>query len=177
MEKKRFYEIKGKKEKIFLSSYKFFNICNVFLLFLSKENEKSDSEEMLSNSNNNVVGAAVSSSSSSSLISTNTNNKKDLLLRDQTLTFIQTISIFIRFLNTDNQKLDAELKEIMVALNNLIETIGTIDQVSAHSKLINKKVSELELLLNAMINELNKNHIENVINTALDLARNANELF
>lgn len=107
---------------------------------------------------------------------TNNSNKKDLLLRDQTLTFIQTISIFIRFLNTDNQKLDTELKEIMVALNTLIETIGTIE-VSTHSKLINKKVNELEMLLKSMVNELNKNHIENVINTALDLARNANELF
>ncbi len=107
---------------------------------------------------------------------TNNSNKKDLLLRDQTLTFIQTISIFIRFLNTDNQKLDTELKEIMVALNTLIETIGTIE-VSTHSKLINKKVNELEMLLKSMISELNKNHIENVINTALDLARNANELF
>ena len=107
---------------------------------------------------------------------TNNTNKKDLLLRDQTLTFIQTISIFIRFLNTDNQKLDTELKEIMVALNTLIETIGTIE-VSTHSKLINKKVNELEMLLKSMVSELNKNHIENVINTALDLARNANELF
>ncbi len=97
-------------------------------------------------------------------------------MRDQTLTFIQTISIFIRLLNTDNQTLDNELKEIMVALNNLIETIETIE-VSSHSKSINKKVNELESLLSIMIDELKNNRIENVINTALEMARNANEMF
>lgn len=117
--------------------------------------------------------SSISSSSSSGL---NNSNKKDLLLRDQTLTFIQTISIFIRLLNTDNQTLDNELKEIMVALNNLIETIETIE-VSSHSKSINKKVNELESLLSIMIDELKNNRIENVINTALEMARNANEMF
>lgn len=64
----------------------------------------------------------------------------------------------------------------MVALNSLIETIETIE-VTSHTKLINKKINDLETLLSVMIEEVKKNRIENVINTALELARNANELF
>lgn len=103
-------------------------------------------------------------------------NKKDLLLRDQTRTFIQTISIFIRLLSNENQKLDTELKEIMLSLNHLIETIETLE-VSNHSKIINNKIHDLETLLAVMIDELKKNHFDNVVNTALELASNANELF
>ena len=104
-------------------------------------------------------------------------SKIDLILRDQTLLLIQSISNFIRYLNTDNQKLDSELKSILIALNRLIETVEGIEINNQAKKLKTNKVNELEKFLRKMIEELKENHIENVINTALELARNANELF
>lgn len=97
-------------------------------------------------------------------------------MRDQTLQFIQSISVFIRYLSTDNQKLERELNEIMESLNSLIKTIQA-NEISSHMKLLNKKIEDLEILLGIMIEDVKKNQIENVINTALELARNANELF
>lgn len=104
-------------------------------------------------------------------------SKIDLILRDQTLVLIQSISNFIRYLNSDNNKLDSELKSILIALNRLIETVEGIEINNQAKKLKTNKVYELEKYLRKMIEELKENHIENVINTALELARNANELF
>ncbi len=101
----------------------------------------------------------------------------DILLRDQTLVFIQTISSFIHYLNIDNHKLDNELKAIIVSLNHLIETIEIFEVNNQSKNLIAKQIGELEKYLTIMIEELKLNRIENVINTALELARNANELF
>lgn len=103
--------------------------------------------------------------------------KKDLILRDLTLRFIQTISIFIKYLSgNDNRKLDIELKEIISSLKLLIETIESIDLYNKSQK-ISEQVDELEKCLNTMIYELKMNRIEKVINSALDMARTANELF
>jgi len=104
-------------------------------------------------------------------------NQTDLLLRDQTLAFIQKISNFIRFLNNDKHMLDNELNEVIIALNRLIKIIEGI-QVENQSKTVKtNKVNELEICLDKLVNELKRNNIENVINTSLDLARKANELF
>ena len=97
-------------------------------------------------------------------------------MRDQTLSFIQNISIFIRLLNTENGKIDNELKAIMVSLKRLIETLGNIDFFDK-SKKINEQINELENCMSLMINELKSNKIENVIKVALELARTANDLF
>jgi hypothetical protein len=91
--------------------------------------------------------------------------------------FIQAISNFIHYLNTDNHKLDNELKAIIISLNRLIETIETIGVSNQSKSLIGKQISELEKCLTLMIGELKLNRIESVINSALELARNANELF
>lgn len=104
-------------------------------------------------------------------------NQTDLILRDQTLIFIQAISSFIRFLNTDSHRLDAELKSIVLALNRLIDTVNGIEINNQAKKLKASKVSELEKFLGQMIEQLQEKNIENVINTALELARKANELF
>lgn len=73
--------------------------------------------------------------------------------------------------------MDAELKSIVLALNRLIDTINGIEINNQAKKLKASKVSELEKFLGQMIEQLKENNIENVINTALELARKANELF
>lgn len=104
-------------------------------------------------------------------------NKKDLVLRDLTLKFIQTLSIFIKYLNgNDERKLDSELKEIIQSLKHLIETIESMN-VYERAERINEQVDELEKGLNTLIYELKMNRIEKVINSALDMARTANDLF
>ena len=105
---------------------------------------------------------------------------KDILLRDQTLHFIQTISVFIRCLNSvqNIRDIDNELGHIRNALCQLVETIKTLDNLDYHqSKRIHEKLSDLEKLLLKLIQELKVNRLENVINTSLELARTANELF
>jgi hypothetical protein len=104
------------------------------------------------------------------------NNKKDLLLRDQTRAFIQSISIFISLLKNENYKIDNELKAIMVSLKKLIEGVDGLD-IFDKSEIINGQADKLETCLSHMVSELKINNIENVINAALELARSANELF
>ncbi len=65
----------------------------------------------------------------------------------------------------------------MVSLNRLIDTINGIKINNQAKKLKASKVNELEKFLGQMIEELKENHVENVINIALELARKANELF
>ena len=89
---------------------------------------------------------------------------------------IQNISVFIRLLNTEGYKIDNELKAIVASLKSLIEIIENIELYDK-SKKINEQASELEKCLSLMINELKSSNIENVIKTALELARTANELF
>ena len=84
--------------------------------------------------------------------------------------------MFIRLLNTENYKIDNELKAIMISLKHLIEIIESIDFYN-RSAVINEQVNELEKCLNTMVAELKLNRLENVINLALDLARTANDLF
>jgi hypothetical protein len=111
-----------------------------------------------------------------SIISTGSANK-DIVLRDQTLKFIQNISLFIKYLHSDeNRKLDGELKSIMLSLKSLIQSIESF-QVINHSVEINDLVNKLDRYLNFMINELKKNEIECVVNSALTMARTANDLF
>lgn len=126
--------------------------------------------------------SSTSSSSSSSELTkiatqnTDINNKKDLLLRDQTRAFIQSISIFISLLKNENYKIDNELKAIMVSLKNLIEAVESLDLYDK-SDIVNEQADKLETCLSHMVTELKLNHIESVINSALELARSANELF
>jgi hypothetical protein len=101
----------------------------------------------------------------------------DLVLRDQTLKLIQSISTFIRFLNGQNSRmLDYQLKEIVSTLKDLIELIENIE-VNSSSKRIAQQISDLETSLSLMISEFKSSNVENVINAALGLARTANELF
>jgi hypothetical protein len=102
--------------------------------------------------------------------------RKDLLLRDQTLKFIQNISIFIKYLNNqDLGKLDGELREIIMAFQSLIEVIQCIDLDK--SSTISGQLADLEACLGLMINEFKASQIEKVVSLALDLARKANEMF
>jgi hypothetical protein len=115
--------------------------------------------------------------------------KTDMILRDQTLYFIKKISIFIRSLTVGTRTVDKELKEIMVALNNLIDrieittvqiktTTTTPNNDHRNSKaIINEKINELERLMNLIIDELKQTQLDDVINTSLELAKTANELF
>jgi wyosine [tRNA(Phe)-imidazoG37] synthetase (radical SAM superfamily) len=112
-----------------------------------------------------------------------------MILRDQTLYFIKKISIFIRSLTVGTRTVDKELKEIMVALNNLIDrieittvqiktTTTTPNNDHRNSKaIINEKINELERLMNLIIDELKQTQLDDVINTSLELAKTANELF
>ena len=101
----------------------------------------------------------------------------DLILRDQTLKFIQTISTFIRYLNGDNQRMmEQQLKEIVGTLRDLIGIIETIEIMSSCKK-ITQQISDLETCLSKMIKEFKLSNIENVVNSALEMARTANELF
>ncbi len=111
-----------------------------------------------------------------SIISTGSANK-DIILRDQTLKFIQNISLFIKYLHSEeNRKLDNELKSIMLSLKSLIQSIESF-QIINQSADINDYVNKLDCYLNFMINELKKNEIECVVNSALTMARTANDLF
>ncbi|CAF0736619.1 unnamed protein product [Brachionus calyciflorus] len=102
---------------------------------------------------------------------------KDLFLRDLTLKFIQNISIFVKLLNGDDRRnVDGQLKEIIQSLEKLIEAINNIE-IFKLSQTINDQVDELEKCLNTMIYELKMNRTERVISSALEMARNANELF
>jgi len=100
-----------------------------------------------------------------------------MLLRNQTLNFIQSISIFIKTLNTNKQQVDEELKSIMISLKQLIELIEMMDENLTDCELINEKVSELDACLNQMVEQLKQNHLESVINSSLDMARAANDLY
>ncbi len=73
--------------------------------------------------------------------------------------------------------LDNELHAIIIALNRLIEIIEGIQVNNQSKKLKTNKVNELEKCLEKMVLQLKGDNIENVINTALELARKANELF
>ena len=65
----------------------------------------------------------------------------------------------------------------MLLVSCLIDTINCIKINNQAKKLKASKVNELEKFLGQMIEELKENHVENVINIALELARKANELF
>jgi hypothetical protein len=141
-------------------------------------NKQSDSIGIISVTSSTST-SSTSSSSELTKISTHTadmNNKKDLVLRDQTRSFIQSISIFISLLKNENYKIDNELKAIMVSLKCLIEAIEGLD-LDDKSEIVNEQANKLETCLSLMVNELKLNHIESVINSALELARSANELF
>ncbi len=103
--------------------------------------------------------------------------ENDMLLRNQTLKFIQSISIFIKTLNTNKQQVDEELKSIMISLKQLIELIEMMDENLTDCELINEKVSELDECLNQMVEQLKQNNLETVINSALNMARASNDLY
>jgi focal adhesion kinase 1 len=103
--------------------------------------------------------------------------KLDLVLRDQTLKLIQTISNFIRYLNgSDPRLLDDQLKEIVDTLKELIALIENIELSNA-SKKIAGQIGALETSLSSMVNEFKGKNVEHVVSSALELARTANELF
>ena len=102
-------------------------------------------------------------------------------LRDQTLDFIQKISLFIKCFNeaNDGKCLDSELKAIIHSLKSLIRLVETmhLDERLHSLAQINEHMDALDTRLNEMIDELKSNSVERVVDRALDVARLANDLF
>lgn len=110
----------------------------------------------------------------------------DLVLRDQTIEFIQAISKFIRLLNSNDQEptvLDSQLKKIVNSLRDLIDAYekhvdsSSLATTSSSSKTIVEHISDLEDSLNRMIADYQERNVESVIGAGLELARTANDLF
>lgn len=120
-------------------------------------------------------------------------SRRDLVIRDHTLKFIQAISVFIKYLNGESdeaagRKLDGELKEILVSFKSFVNAIESIEVVNdaaaaneqallATRKQVGRQLSDLDERLSLMISEFRLNKIENVVSLALEVARNANEIF
>lgn len=105
-------------------------------------------------------------------------DSKDLILRDQTLAFIQNISLFIKSLNTKNiGSVDREFSEIRAALKKLINVINNFEFGKSSQLEIQEKMNYLEEMMLRLIQEMNGKCLEKVINVSLGMARTANELF
>lgn len=67
-----------------------------------------------------------------------------------------------------------------MSLRNFIEAIESIEMngsLSLSEIAINEHIVELENCLSLMISEFKSNRIERVVSLALEIARNANEIF
>ena len=90
-------------------------------------------------------------------------NSRKELLRKQTLEFIQTITTFIRALNSqESKRQDSEFEEVNSSFNHLANTI--------HNNFLSPQSAR-------QINELKHGRIEEVVKMALDVGRATNELF
>jgi hypothetical protein len=171
----------------------------------SKLDEKLKTMTLRHNLNNrNTVNSGISSNESGGRVARITSPQKtidlirrpptpppsastiDLILRDRTLVFIQSISNFIRYLNTENiSLLDYQLKEIVNSFKSLINMISEIECYNK-CEIINRQISEMENCLNRLIREfkhldlgvnIETSILTTVVNSSLEMARKANELF
>ena len=93
--------------------------------------------------------------------------------------------MFIKNLNNKDdesaskRKLESDqLKDIVVSFESFINAIETTSSDSeSERKDIDRQLSDVEDCLSQMISEFRANKIERVVSLALDVARNANEIF
>ena len=97
--------------------------------------------------------------------------------------------MFIKHLNnkeSESRKLENELKDIVIAFESFVNAIESVDaaindhvsgKTTMTRKEIDRQLSEVEDCLSQMIGEFRVNKIERVVSLALDVARNANEIF
>ena len=101
-------------------------------------------------------------------------NSRKELLRKQTLEFIQTITTFIRALNSqESKRQDSEFEEVNSSFNHLANTIHN-NFLSPQSA---RQINELDRQLQHISNDLKHGRIEEVVKMALDVGRATNELF
>ena len=84
---------------------------------------------------------------------------------------------------TRSRQLDTELKEILVSFKSYVNAIDLINLGETTNgggltkKDVERNMTDLENRLTLMIGEYRIGSVEKVVNLALDVARNANEIF